>query len=174
MRKDYIIATFDDDEKILHSTEKARDKKIDIYDIYTPFPVHGLDEAMGIKRSILPYVTLLAGATGLGIALALQIWTSAIDWPMNIGGKPALSIPAFIPISFELTVLFGAHTTVAAFLAMNKLFPGKSPVIIDPAQTEDKFIMAIEKDGNNVDDITKLLTDGGALNVEVRNIDLNP
>ena len=93
---------------------------------------------------------------------------------MNIGGKPSNSIPAFIPVSFELTVLFGAHTTVAAFLAINKLFPGKKPVIIDPAQTEDKFIMAIEKDGNNVEDITKLLTEEGALNVEVKNIDLNP
>tara|TARA_B100001971_G_C18268036_1_gene596560 strand:+ start:137776 stop:138300 length:525 start_codon:yes stop_codon:yes gene_type:complete len=174
MRKDFIIATFDDDEKVLHATEKAMDKKISIYDIFTPFPVHGLDEAMGIKRSILPYVTLLAGAAGLATALALQIWTQAIDWPMNFGGKPANSIPAFIPVSFELTVLFGAHTTVAAFLVINKLFPGKKPVIIDPAQTEDKFIMAIEKDGNNVDDVTKLLSEEGALSVEVKNIDLNP
>lgn len=174
MRKDFIIATFDDDEKVLHATERAVDKKISIYDIFTPFPVHGLDEAMGIKRSILPYVTLLAGAAGLMTAIGLQVYTSAIDWPMNIGGKPSNSIPAFIPVSFELTVLFGAHTTVAAFLALNKLFPGKKPVIIDPAQTEDKFIMAIEKDGNSVDDVTKLLTDEGAVSVEVKNIDLNP
>lgn len=174
MRKDFIIATFDDDEKLLHSTEKARDKNINIYDIFTPFPVHGLDEAMGIKRSILPYVTLLAGAMGLGVAIALQVYTSAIDWPMNIGGKPALSIPAFIPVSFELTVLFGAHITVGAFMALNRLYPGKKPLILDPAQTDDKFIMAIEKQGHNVEDVTSLLKEHGAVDIKVQNIDLNP
>lgn len=174
MKKDYVIATFECDEKLLHTTEKVVSKNIDIYDIYTPFPVHGLDEAMGIKRSILPYVTFAAGATGLLLALGFQIWTSAVDWPTIIGGKPFLSIPAFIPITFEITVLLGAHTTVAAFLLMNKLYPGKEPVIIDPGQTEDKFIMAIEKDKANVEDVTALLKENGAIEVKVQNLDLNP
>jgi hypothetical protein len=174
MKKDFVLATFDCEEKLLHSTEKAMDKKIEIYDIYTPFPVHGLDEAMGIKRSILPYVTFLAGASGLMLALGFQIWTSAVDWPTVIGGKPFISIPAFIPITFEITVLLGAHTTVLAFLVLNKLYPGKKPLILDPAQTEDKFIMAIEKDKANVDDVTALLKEHGAIEVKVQNVDLNP
>lgn len=174
MKKDFVLATFECDEKLLHTTEKVVAKNIDIYDIYTPFFVHGLDEAMGIKRSILPYVTLFAGAMGLSIALGFQIWASAFDWPTIIGGKPFISIPAFIPISFELTVLFGAHTTVLAFLAINKLFPGKKPFIIDPGQTENLFIMAIEKDKANVDDITALLKENGAVEVKVQNLELNP
>jgi len=174
MKKDFVLATFECDEKLLHSTEKVVSKNIDIYDIYTPFPVHGLDEAMGIKRSFLPYITLLAGLAGLGIALGFQIWTSAIDWPTIIGGKPFISIPAFIPITFEITVLLGAHTTVLAFLATNQLFPGKTPFIIDPRQTEDLFIMAIEKDKANVEDITALLKESGAIEVKVQNLELNP
>lgn len=173
MKKDYLIATYDCEEKLMEATKKVKAKKIEIYDIYTPFPVHGLDEAMGIKRSILPYVTLIAGAMGLATALALQIWTSAVDWPMNIGGKPSNSIPAFIPVSFELTVLFGAHITVGAFLALNKLWPGRQPTILDPAQTEDKFLMVIPKVGNQQDDVTHLLKEYGALTVESKHVDLD-
>jgi hypothetical protein len=173
MKKDYIIATFMDDEKVMDATKKVVSKNINIFDIYTPFPVHGLDEAMGIKRSILPYVTLVAGLTGGIIAFAGMSYIFNISWPINIGGKPFMSIPSFIPITFEMTVLFGAHTTVAAFLALNKLFPGKQPVIIDPGQTEDKFIMAIDKDETNVDDITALLKENGAVEVRVQNIDLS-
>ena len=174
MKKDFIVGIFDDEEKLLAVTEKATDKKVPIYDIYTPFPVHGLDEAMGIKRSILPYVTFVAGATGMLFALGYQIWTLGINWPINIGGKPSISIPSFIPITFEVTVLFGAHTTVAAFLALCKLFPGKKPVIVHEEQTCNKFVMCIDKDEVSFEDVDKLLKDGGALEVKLQNIDLNP
>lgn len=174
MKKDFVIAIYDCEEKLLKSAEKARDKKIEMYDVYTPFPVHGLDDAMGIKRSFLPYVTFIAGASGLAFALVLQIWTSAFDWPTIIGGKPFISWPAFVPISFELTVLFAAHTTVLAFLVYNKLFPGKKPVIIDSEQTCSKFVIAIEKEKANVEDVTNLLKEHGAIEVRVQNVDLNP
>jgi hypothetical protein len=100
--------------------------------------------------------------------------TSAVDWPINVGGKPFNSIPAFIPVSFELTILFAAHLTVGAFLFMNKLYPGKKAVLIDPRQTCHKFIMAIEKSGNNADEVTSLLNANGAVEVKVQNLDLNP
>ena len=174
MKKDFLLAIFDCEEKLLKSAEKARDKKIEMYDVYTPFPVHGLDDAMGIKRSFLPYVTFLAGAGGLTTALALQIWTSAFSWPTIIGGKPFISLPAFIPITFELTVLFAAHTTVLAFLVYNKLFPGKKPVIMHPEQTCNKFVLAIEKEKANVDDLTSLFKEHGAIEVKVQNVDMNP
>lgn len=171
MKKDFLLAIYDCDEKMLHSAEKARDKKIEMYDVYTPFPVHGLDDAMGIKRSFLPYVTFLAGATGLAIAVALQVWTSAIDWPTNIGGKPFISWPAFLPISFELTVLFAAHTTVAAFLVFNKLFPGRKAMIMHDEQTCNKFVIAVEKEKVNIDDVTNFFKENGAIDVHVKNID---
>lgn len=172
MKKDFILAIFNDEEDLIKGAEKVRDKNIKIYDFYTPFPVHGLDDLLGIKRSVLPYVTFAAGATGLGIALALQIFTSAIDWPTNIGGKPFLSLPAFIPVSFELTVLFAAHSTVLAFLVLNKLYPGKEPVIFHPEQTDDKFVLAIEKEHGDFDMVSELLKSNGAESVELKNIEL--
>ncbi len=174
MKKDFLLAIFDCEEKLLASAEKARDKKVEMYDVYTPFPVHGLDDAMGIKRSFLPYITFGAGATGLTFALCFQIWTSAFDWPTIIGGKPFISLPAFIPITFELTVLFAAHTTVLSFLIFNKLFPGKKPVIMHEEQTCNKFVIAIEKENANVDELTSLFKDQGAIEVKVQNVDMNP
>lgn len=174
MKKDFLLAIYDCEEKLLKSAEKARDKNVEMYDVYTPFPVHGLDDAMGIKRSFLPYVTFLAGAAGLTLALGFQIWTSAFSWPTIIGGKPFISLPAFIPITFELTVLFAAHTTVAAFLVYNKLFPGKKPVIMHEEQTCNKFVIAIEKEKANVDDLTNLFKEHGAIEVKVQNVDMCP
>lgn len=174
MKKDFIVAIFDDEEKLLKSAFKARDKNIDIYDVYTPFPVHGLDDAMGIKRSFLPYVTFIAGATGLLFAAGYQVWTMAIDWPINVGGKPFISWPAFLPITFELTVLFAAHSTVLAFLAYNKLFPGKNPVIMHPEQTCNKFVVAMDKDKVNFEDAKALFGEHGALEVKIQNVDMNP
>lgn len=167
MKKDFILATFEDDIPVMEATKKARNRNIAIYDIYTPFPVHGLDEAMGIKRSILPYVTLLAGATGLMCAIALQVYTNGVDWPVIVGGKAPIAIPAFVPIMFELTVLFGAHTTVAAFLFINKLYPGKKPLVFDPDQTCHKFIMAFDKSSVNAEEVENLMKESGA--VEIRN-----
>jgi hypothetical protein len=174
MKKDFLLAIFDCDEKMLKAAFKARDKNIEMYDVYTPFPVHGLDDAMGIKRSFLPYVTFAAGAAGLLFAAWFQTWTSAFDWPTIIGGKPFISWPAFLPITFEITVLFAAHSTVAAFLIYNKLFPGKQPVIMHEEQTCNKFVIAIEKDKVNVDDVTSLLKEQGAIEVNIKNVDTNP
>ena len=174
MKKDFVLAVFDDDEKMLSSAFKARDKNIKMYDVYTPFPVHGLDDAMDIKRSFLPYVTFIMGAMGLTLAMTFQWWTSAVSWPTIIGGKPFASWPAFIPVTFEVTVLFAAHGTVAAFLIFNKLYPGKQPMIVHPEQTCNKFIIAIEKDKVNVDEVTRFFQDQGAIEVQVKNVDTNP
>ncbi len=172
MKKDFLLAIYDCEEKLLESAEKARDKQIEMYDVYTPFPVHGLDDAMGIKRSFLPYVTFIAGATGLMFAMGFQLWSSVIDWPTIIGGKPFASVPAFVPVTFEITVLFAAHTTVLAFLISNKLFPGKSAVVMHDEQTCSKFVIALEKDKVNVDDVTNLFKEHGAIEVSERNVDV--
>jgi hypothetical protein len=174
MKKDFLLAIYDCDQKLLHSAEKARDKNIEMYDVYTPFPVHGLDDAMGIKRSFLPYITFGMGIAGLITACFLQVWTSAFSWPAIIGGKPFISWPAFVPISFELTILFAAHGTVAAFLIYNKLFPGKEPMIMHPEQTCSKFVIALEKDKVNVEDATALFKEHGAIEVQVKNVEVDP
>lgn len=173
MKKDFILAIFDCEEKLLKGAFKASDKNIDMYDVYTPFPVHGLDDAMGIKRSILPYITFLAGAAGLALAMGFQIWTSAIAWPTIIGGKPFASIPAFIPITFEITVLLAAHTTVISFLVLNKLFPGRRPLILHEEQTCNKFVMAIEKDKADFEQVSTLMKEQGAIEVKLQNADMS-
>lgn len=165
MRKNFVLAIYDCEEKLLAAAHKAKEKNYKFYDIYTPFPVHGLDDAMGIKRSILPYVTFAMGTLGLIIAAATQIWMSSMDWPINVGGKPFISLPAFIPISFELTVFFAAHMTVGAFLFLNKLYPGRKPVIFDINQTCHTFVVVHEKEAVDLDEVSKFYTDNGAMEV---------
>lgn len=147
----YILGVFSDDEKMVHTAKLLKKDGIIIYDIYTPFPLHGLDEILGITRSKLPIVTLIAGACGLLLALFFQVWTSAVDWPINVGGKPMLSIPAFIPITFEIMVLLGALTTVVAFFFKANLFPGKEVVLFDHRQTDDQFILAVQRKDQSLD-----------------------
>src|SRR5262245_48041658 len=98
-------------EDILTAAARARDRKFRNFDAFTPFPVHGLDQAMGIRRSDLPYVSFAAAMAGLFAAIGLEVWTHGFDWPMNIGGKPVFAIPAYVPIFFELTVLLCGVTT---------------------------------------------------------------
>lgn len=168
MKKDFIIGIFDDEEKMIHGAEKLREKNIEIYDFYTPFPVHGLDELLGIKRSVLPYVTFIAGLSGLILAMGFMVWTSAYDWPTNIGGKPFASIPAFIPISFEITVLCAAHITVLAFLFINRLFPGQSAKIFDEDQTSHSFILCVEKEKASLESVSEILKNNGASEVKLK------
>ncbi len=111
------VAEYADDNKLLEAARKVRDSGYTRTDAFTPFPVHGIDEALGIKATVLPWFTLCAGATGTCIALIMQWWMNAFDYPYIISGKPFASWPAFIPVAFELTILFAAYTTVFAMLA---------------------------------------------------------
>ena len=139
-----FIGIFDSEEKLLTATHKARESGLGIYDCYTPYAVHGLDQAMGLPQTRLPWVSLLAGLTGLVTAITLQVWTSAYNWPINVGGKPFISVPAFVPISFELTVLFTGLGTTAFFLLYRGLKPTTATVLMSrEGATIDKFILAI-------------------------------
>lgn len=171
MKKDFIVGVFDDEEKLVMAGQQVRKANFKIVDFYTPFPVHGLDELLEIQRTRLPFVTFGAGAFGLSLALGFQVWTSAVDWPLNVGGKPMLSIPAFIPITFELMVLFGALVTVVAFILASKLSADKKIEIINPRQLDDKFLVVVEalSDSENV---KKILKDSGACSVEEKKLEI--
>ncbi|HEX4420450.1 MAG TPA: DUF3341 domain-containing protein [Kofleriaceae bacterium] len=145
MRSNVLVATFPHVDGLLKAVRQARREMLRVYDVFTPFPVHGLDEAMGIRHTRLPKITLIAGLTGLVFALSLQFYANVLDWPLNVGGKPDNTTLAFIPISFELTVLFAGLTTVAAFLLRTKLFPGKQPWLPAPGVTDDVFAIVIRK-----------------------------
>lgn len=172
MEKKFLLGIFDDEEVLVLGATNLVRKGYSIYDIYTPFPVHGLDDLLAIKRTRLPYITFVAGALGLVVAMLAQSWISAVDWPLNVGGKPFLSIPAFIPIAFEITILFGALITVGSFFAISQLFPGQDPGLLHAAQTDDKFVLALDNsfDSLDVQALEKELKNLGASEVLMKSV----
>jgi hypothetical protein len=164
-----VVGIWLDDHKLVEACKKVRLSGYKTFDAITPFPVHGIEEAIGIKRSIIPWVTFFAGLLGLTAGLSLTYWTSAISWALNIGGKPFFSGPAFMPIIFELTVLFAALLSVGAMFALVGL-PKIDPPIIDKDLTSHKFAIFINdrEPGYDAAKAEQLLKSLGA--VEVRRI----
>ena len=150
-----ILAEYDTPSQILHAAREIRKAGFTKWDTYTPFAVHGIDDAMGIKMTILPWFTLGAGLTGLATAIALQWWTNAFDYPWIVSGKPFWSIPANVPIMFELTVLLSAITTLVGMLMLNNLPEPSHP--LDQVRrfarvTDDKFFLMIQASDPKFDD----------------------
>lgn len=138
-----VVAFFDGPQSLMEATKKVRDANFESFDCYTPFPVHGLEHAQGLKRSPLPFVTMGAGLTGFMCAITLQYGTSVISWPLNVGGKPFWSWPAFVPIFFELTVLFAGLATVGGMFLLNG-FPNTKKRAFDPNVTRDRFAIMVD------------------------------
>lgn len=170
----YLIATYRDEAGLLAAVAPIREERFRIHDVFAPYPVHGLDEAMGIQRTRLPWVTLVAGLAGLGTAVGLQVYANLFDWPMNVGGKSDNSTLAFIPICFELTVLFAGLATVAAFLVRARLHPGRRETLADPRVTEDVFALVVRKPRGEAATrrAQALLLASGAIEVAEREADL--
>jgi len=145
-----VIGYFNDEYSLIEATAKVRDANYESIDTFTPYPVHGLEDAQGLRRSPLPYITFTFGLTGLICAFLLQYWTSAVSWPLNVGGKPFNSWPAFVPIMFELTVLFAGISTVLGMFALNRL-PNITKKIPDPSLTRDRFAIMIEAPNDSED-----------------------
>lgn len=137
-----IAGIFLTEEQLLAAAKKTREMGFTKFEAISPFPIHGMDEVCGIKRSFLPYVAFGAGVVGLTLGLLLTYWTSAVNWPLNVGGKPMFSLPAFIPIMFELTILFAALSSVGALFYVCGI-PKVNPPIIDPDLTCSKFAIFI-------------------------------
>jgi len=146
-----LLAEFEDVNTLCHAADKVREAGYRNWDCHTPFPVHGLDDHMGIRFTKLPWIVLVMGLVGLGSAILLQWWTNAVDYPYDISGKPAWSIPANVPVIFELTVLFSAFTAFFAMWIMNGLPKWYHPLHRSKRfarATDDRFFVAIEaKDG---------------------------
>jgi hypothetical protein len=168
MAKTYLVATFADEHALREAAGRLHAHGSKIHDIYTPYPVHGLDGLMGIGRSRLPMVSFAAGACGFALALGFEFYASVLDWPLNVGGKPANSTLAFIPIAFEITVLFAGLTVVAAFLARAALFPGVSRDPIADRVTEDVFAIAVRLRHPSADEEARVLLGNVAHDITVR------
>ena len=146
--KKFIVGIFEDEDVLLDAITKVRDKGVNIYEVYSPFPVHGIENRLGYKRSRLSIAAFCFGFLGTCLALTMMIGMMTIDWPMIIGGKDFLPLPVFIPVTFEMTVFFAAHLMVITFLMRCGLYPGSSSKSPDPRTTDDKFLMEIHTDGD--------------------------
>jgi hypothetical protein len=166
----FLVGVYDDDDVILHAVPKVRRAGVKIMEVYSPFPIHGMDIALGHPRTKIGIAAFLFGLTGCICALTLMTWTMSIDWPMIIGGKDPWSLPNYIPITFELTVLFTAFGMVTAFLITNGLGPNVKPLLFDKRSTDNKFVMAIDISKNKMseEEIIKVLRENGAEEINVQ------
>ncbi|TVQ76425.1 MAG: DUF3341 domain-containing protein [Bradymonadales bacterium] len=145
--KTCVVGYFFSPEAILEAAKKTRDRKFEKFDTFLPFPVHGMDQAMGLKRSPLPYVAFAAAMAGMSGGFLLQTWTHSFSWRVNIAGKPMFSWPAYIPVTFETAILItGLVTTAFMFVALLGL-PNFNKKIFHPDLTSHRFALAIEVEG---------------------------
>lgn len=142
--RNYISIFFDDEIPLVQAVRRLRENKESIIDVLSPFPVHGLDDAMDIKRSRIPVVGFIFGALGAVLAFGFQAWVFTVSYPLIIGGKPFFSVPTFIPITFEVTVLFAGLSMVAAMLIRSKLKPEIRFTQVAEGITDDKFVILVD------------------------------
>lgn len=168
-KKKFVVASFDDEENLFPAVTAVRKAGYKLHDVYTPFPLHGLDHAMGLRETSLHTAGFIYGITGTSVALGCMTWIFTCDWPQIYDGKPHFALPAFIPITFELTVLFASVGMVMTFCWLCQLAPFVKKHIFHPRQTDDLFVMAVEctpaTDENEVKDFFK---DKGTVGVEVQ------
>lgn len=162
-----LVATFDREEDLLEAVQRLRQAGQTIREVFSPYPIHVLDGLLGRKRSRLPWVSLAAGAFGAVSALGFQFYAAVIDWPVNVGGKPANSTLAFIPITFEATVLAAGVLTAVAFLAVSRLYPGASPRLPAPGVTDDRFALLLDESDGELDpqEVVRLLEECDVENI---------
>ncbi|MFL5774153.1 MAG: DUF3341 domain-containing protein [Flavisolibacter sp.] len=167
--KKFAIGCFDDEAVLFPAVKQVRKAGYKIHDVYTPMPIHGLDAAMGLRDTSLHTAGFIYGITGTATALGFISWALTYDWPLNFGGKPFFALPAWIPITFELTVLFSAVGMVLTFCYLCQLAPFVRKDHFHPRSTDDLFVMVIEcTDRTNEREATQFLTDMGAKDVTIQ------
>lgn len=166
--KKFIVGNFTDEAVLFPAVKKVRRAGYKIHDVFTPFPIHGLDKAMGLRDTSLHTAGFIYGITGTATAVGFISWALTIDWPFNIGGKPHFSLPAWIPITFELTVLFASIGMVLTFCYLCQMAPFVKKDHFNPRSTDDLFVMALETtDKTSENDVVNFLQSLGAKDVQV-------
>lgn len=170
--KKYILGVFEDEDVVMNAVSDVRGAGVKIHEVYSPFPIHGLDGALGYERARMGVPAFLFGITGTSLAFLLTFWTMGVDWPMNVGGKNFIPFPTNIPIVFELTVLLAAFGMAFTFFAMEGMGPSAKAVIFDKRITDDKIVMAIDLSNNSEgeDAIGNVLKNSGASEVNFKEI----
>jgi len=167
-----LLAEFPDPGALLHAAEAVREEGYSHFDTHSPFPIHGMDDAMGLGNSKVGYFTFLGGVTGLATATLLQWWTAAVDYPLNISGKPFFAVEPSVPIMFELTVLFAAFGAVGGMLALNGLPRPYNPLFYSErfeGASDDRFFLhiAASDDQFDAEETARMLRSIGALHIEL-------
>lgn len=169
MIKKFIVGSFEEENVLFPAVKNVRRAGYKLHDVYTPYPVHGLDHAMGLRETSLHTMGFIYGILGLATAIGGMGWIFTTDWPLNIGGKPHFPLPAFIPIAFELTVLFSAVGMVMTFCYLNQMMPGVKKHHFSPRATDDAFVMVIEcTDKSNEEEIKSFLATNGAIEINTQ------
>ncbi len=166
-----VLAEYETPKALYHACESVRDHGYAKWDAHTPFPVHGLDKAMGMKRSKLPFIVFALGFTGATVAMVLQWWVHVVRYPLVFAAKPYFSWPAFVPVTFELMVLFAAATAVIAMFGLSKLPMHYHPIFSSDRFdrcSDDRFFISIEAADPKFDTerTWALLSNSGASHVE--------
>ncbi len=172
-----LYAMYDDDDVLKDGAKKLVSKGVKINEVFSPFPIHGIDPIIGVKNTRLGIMAFIYGLTGTTLATLGMRYFMIVDWPMNIGGKPNFSyldnMLSFIPITFEFTVLCAAHGMAITYLLRNKTLPGIPAQNPDPRTTDDKFVIEIrmsENENFSSTDMENLLKDTGLIELDQKDI----
>ena len=177
MAEKVIYAMYDDDDVLKDGAKDIIAKGVKVDEVFSPFPIHGIDPIIGVKNTRLGICAFLYGITGTMLALTGMKYFMIQDWPMNIGGKPSFSmlenLPSFIPITFEFTVLCAAHGMAITYLLRNKTLPGMPATNPDPRTTDDKFVIEIRTENNkqfSADELTAMLKQTGIVELSEKEL----
>jgi hypothetical protein len=177
MAEKIIYAMYDDDDVLKDGAKKLVAKGVKVAEVFSPFPIHGIDPIIGVKHTRLGIMSFLYGITGLMLATIGMRYFMIVDWPMNIGGKPSFSyldnMLAFIPVTFEFTVLCAAHGMAITYLLRNKTLPGMPASNPDPRTTDDRFVMELRMSDNHQfseDEIQEMLKSTGVVELDTKEV----
>lgn len=166
--KKFVVGCFEEEETLFEAVRKVRRAGYKLHDVYTPFPIHGLDKEMGLRDTSIHTAGFIYGITGTTVALAGMAWVFTVDWPLIIGGKPHFALPAWIPIMFELTVLFSAVGMMITFCYLCQLAPFVRKHHFHPRATDDKLVMVIDSSRNNEEEVSNFMNGLGATEINVQ------
>ena len=165
-------AIYDDEEPLMETAKQLRTKGIKVKEVFSPFPIHGIDALIGVPRTRIAICAFIYGITGMSLGTLMMWYMNIHDWPTDIGGKPSfayyMNVPAFIPITFECTVFCAAHGMVITHFLRSWLIPGAKAKNPDPRTTDDKFLMIVETNEQDKNSIETLLKNGGATEISFK------
>jgi hypothetical protein len=167
--KKFVVGSFTDEDVLFDAVRKVRKSGYRLYDVYTPYPIHGLDKVMGLRDTSLHTAGFIYGITGTTLGLSFMTWVFTVDWPLNIGGKPHFALPAWVPILFELTVLFASVGMVLTFCYLCQMAPFVKKHHFNLRSTDDLFVMVLEGTSKtNEKEMSNFLSGTGAVDVNVQ------